>query len=233
MDDTLDALARAVVAESSRRGVLVRLGSAMLAALSFASSGDAAANKHHKRKSKRRKRRNQESLPPPLPLPPPSPPPEPPPPCVGNCTGKRCGDDGCGVSCGTCSGGAVCQGGECSCPNGRVRCAGNCCDRGQICVAGTCRTGQGTCATGADSCIADTIFCDLNPTCVCFQSTEGTTRCGQPHIPETMCGNCTSSASCAADFPGTPGIFCAVDTTGPAGCGCNPGDRTCVPPCPN
>jgi hypothetical protein len=36
-----------------------------------------------------------------------------------------------------------------------------------------------------------------------------------------------------ADFPGTPGIFCSVDITGPTGCGCNTGDRTCVPPCPN
>jgi len=44
MDDTLDALARALAAGSSRRGVLARLGSVLLAALSCASSGDTAAN---------------------------------------------------------------------------------------------------------------------------------------------------------------------------------------------
>src|SRR4051794_30737375 len=72
--DTLDAFARALAAGSSRRGVLARLGSALLAALSFASSGDTAANKHRKRKRKRRQRRNRESLLPPLPPPPPLPP---------------------------------------------------------------------------------------------------------------------------------------------------------------
>ena len=36
--------------------------------------------------------------------------------CVGNCTGKTCGDDGCGVSCGTCTGAATCtEEGLCGC----------------------------------------------------------------------------------------------------------------------
>ncbi len=30
--------------------------------------------------------------------------------CTGNCTGKECGDDGCGNSCGACSAGEVCNG---------------------------------------------------------------------------------------------------------------------------
>jgi hypothetical protein len=151
---------------------------------------------------------------------------------VGNCTGKNCGDDGCGGSCGNCPGGGVCQGGRCACPTGRVQCAGRCCDRGQICVAGNCLTGQGTCANGADSCPGDPITCNQNATCFCFQSAEGTTRCGQPRLPETDCGNCTSSAICAAAFPGTPGIFCTIETIGPpTGCGCLAGEGACVPPC--
>ena len=34
--------------------------------------------------------------------------------CVPNCTGKVCGDDGCGGSCGTCDGGYECSGGSCA-----------------------------------------------------------------------------------------------------------------------
>jgi hypothetical protein len=33
---------------------------------------------------------------------------------VPNCTGKNCGDDGCGGSCGSCSGGETCQNGVCT-----------------------------------------------------------------------------------------------------------------------
>ncbi len=35
--------------------------------------------------------------------------------CVPVCTGKQCGDDGCGGECGTCSGGKVCEAGTCAC----------------------------------------------------------------------------------------------------------------------
>src|SRR5687767_10268917 len=30
--------------------------------------------------------------------------------CTPNCVGKQCGDNGCGVACGTCTGGRTCQG---------------------------------------------------------------------------------------------------------------------------
>jgi hypothetical protein len=36
--------------------------------------------------------------------------------CTPDCTGKNCGDDGCGGSCGTCSGGQVCNSGVCEDP---------------------------------------------------------------------------------------------------------------------
>jgi hypothetical protein len=230
-DDAFDALALALTPGASRRGMLSSLMSILLTALTLASGADAAAKNKRKRRRKRKKRKhkNSESLLPPPPPPPLLPPP--PPACVGSCTGKKCGDDGCGVSCGTCSGGAVCEDGQCRCPNGRDRCDGRCCNRGQICVAGNCLTGQGTCAPGDDSCITESIPCDQNASCVCFQSTEGETRCGQPRVPETVCGNCANSATCAAAFPGTPGIFCAFDTVGPTGCGCATGQGACVPPC--
>jgi hypothetical protein len=33
--------------------------------------------------------------------------------CVGTCSGKECGDDGCGESCGTCDGDLVCKANLC------------------------------------------------------------------------------------------------------------------------
>jgi hypothetical protein len=228
MDDaTFDALTRAFTAGFARRRVLAGLSSALLVTLPLALEAYAAANKKRRRKRRRKHRKKNRRSSAPSPLVPPIPPPL----CVGNCEGKNCGDDGCGGSCGTCSGAAVCQGGRCTCPTGRVQCAGRCCDRGQICVAGNCLAGQGTCPNGADSCLGENISCNQNATCVCFQTPEGRTRCGQPRLPETECGNCTNSATCEAAFPGTPGIFCAVYTIGPASCGCTEGEGACVPPC--
>jgi hypothetical protein len=133
----------------------------------------------------------------------------------------------------TCCGGGKCKGKACKCTNGRVRCEETCCASGEICAAGTCLTGQGTCASGADSCLVATISCNQRSNCSCYQSAEGTTRCGEPRIPITACGNCTSSAQCAASFPNDPGVFCAIDIGGQAnGCGCSAGEGTCVPPCP-
>lgn len=44
--------------------------------------------------------------------------------CLPDCTGKKCGDDGCGGSCGTCPSGQVCSNGRCAvCPAGTMLCA--------------------------------------------------------------------------------------------------------------
>jgi hypothetical protein len=55
-----------------------------------------------------------------------------------NCTGHACGDDGCGGSCGTCSGGQACSSaGQCACvPN----CEGKTC--GPNGCGGTCGAGN-------------------------------------------------------------------------------------------
>ncbi len=56
--------------------------------------------------------------------------------CVPNCTGKVCGSNGCGGSCGTCKPNEVCQGGVCLCvPD----CAGREC--GPDGCGGTCKPG--------------------------------------------------------------------------------------------
>ncbi len=82
--------------------------------------------------------------------------------CLADCTGKVCGDDGCGGSCGSCSKGDACTGGQCvvdtcapacdgkSC--GDDGCGGTCaCADGAACEAGQCEG-----ADGADG-TADTI----------------------------------------------------------------------------
>ena len=33
--------------------------------------------------------------------------------CTGDCSGRGCGDDGCGGSCGTCTTGLSCEDGQC------------------------------------------------------------------------------------------------------------------------
>ncbi len=80
--------------------------------------------------------------------------------CAPACGGRECGDDGCGGSCGTCSGGGTCSNGVCgggSCtPDcagrecGDDGCGGSCgsCLAGEACSGGTC-VPSGTCTPDA------------------------------------------------------------------------------------
>jgi hypothetical protein len=85
--------------------------------------------------------------------------------CTKSCTGKVCGDDGCGGSCGTCAAGKTCNSsGQCvnsctpSCSGktcGPDGCGGSCgtCAAGKTCSsAGVCVSGGGTCAH--DKCVS-------------------------------------------------------------------------------
>jgi hypothetical protein len=71
--------------------------------------------------------------------------------CEPDCTGKECGSDGCGGSCGTCAGDAICQQEE-----GICFCAGDICD--DVCRA-SCGTELrdpltcGCCKANGDSCV--------------------------------------------------------------------------------
>jgi hypothetical protein len=107
--DRFDALARRLSGILSRRGALVGLASAVFTALPLTlDSEDAAAGKKGRRKKKGRRQRNRRSqrqdIPPVV--------------CTPHCTGKTCGDDGCGGSCGDCRADQVCQDGTCVCPTG-------------------------------------------------------------------------------------------------------------------
>jgi len=118
------------------------------------------------------------------------------------------------------------------CPASRRCDGGHCCGADKVCAAGECVSGRGTCPAGADSCRGQITNCNDQDDCFCFRSAEGTTRCGFEEHAST-CGECTESARCATLYPDTPGVFCAIDTAGPAGnCFCEAGQGACVLPCP-
>jgi hypothetical protein len=81
--------------------------------------------------------------------------------CTPDCSGKNCGDDGCGGSCGTCSGDQTCQSGVCTDPSGGGGCTGVPLGDSNFCKAECpCLHGQGDCDSDAE-CVAGTV-CGTN-----------------------------------------------------------------------
>jgi len=70
--------------------------------------------------------------------------------CFLGCTGKQCGDDGCGESCGTCSGSDVCIDNVCKTPQCQPNCTGKTC--GDDGCGGSC----GICSEVITSCYQET-----------------------------------------------------------------------------
>ena len=76
--------------------------------------------------------------------------PEPCPQCQPDCSGKECGEDGCGGTCGSCNGSEVCDGGKCkdvqSCT---ATCGSKGCECGFVCgqACGSC-SGAYSCNDG-------------------------------------------------------------------------------------
>jgi hypothetical protein len=124
--------------------------------------------------------------------------------CTINCTGKECGNNGCGGTCGEgCSGGTpYCINGECKASSGGVE--SDCSCSASICVGTTCDDGLGGNCYGT-----------LQPDCtnefgypiMCGPSENG---CGG-------CGNCDSGWHC---LEGTCQQDCTVNCTGKE-CGSN------------
>ena len=131
-------------------------------------------------------------------------------PCAPSCTGKTCGDDGCGGSCGTCGSGDACNAsGVCV---ATADCTDTCESVGATC--GTmCGEACGTCSVNAD-CVAGS--------CVCVPDCEGKT-CGSDGCGGE-CGTCAATETCE-------GNSCVGDTPPPAPvCGdgtCN-GTESCL-----
>ncbi|HEY3446556.1 MAG TPA: hypothetical protein VGK67_09325 [Myxococcales bacterium] len=131
--------------------------------------------------------------------------------CLPDCSGKICGDDGCGGECGACETGQSCAGGTC-----QAGCTPNCAG-GKNCGADGC---GGKC--GAD-CDNQTNFCIDGKCTACTpeQDPEICARlqaeCGQP-VARDNCDNLRQpQAAC--------GPACSADKT------CDPRLFKCVVPC--
>lgn len=165
----------------------------------------------------------------------------PPPQCTPNCNDRTCGADGCGGSCGACTGGAFCQGGNCVCPAGTVSCSGVCanlqtdeahcgacgtsCAASQVCQAGKCFP-RGVCIEGAGVCTSN-IQCQAagQSVCYCSTSTEGNAVCVENE------GFCLDRTSCTSSTDCSGGEAC-VDVSGCcSGAPLPPGSKNCLAPC--
>ena len=130
--------------------------------------------------------------------------------CTPNCIRKRCGNDGCGGSCGTCQGGSCGPSFQCVCPFPVIRtppcdpgscptCSpGVCCPTNQTCLNGACAS----CPEAPDACeIEQEHFCGTIvarfPFCYCATSIDDETTCTSVFADEFQPRDCTSDADCA------------------------------------
>jgi len=133
--------------------------------------------------------------------------------CVPNCTGKECGDDGCGGSCGTC------QQGTCN-AQGKCECTPDC--TGKECGDDGCGDSCGTCTDPAKP------ICNAQGVCeACTPDCTGK-ECGDDGCGGS-CGTCTDPAKpqCSKDglciakcaMPqtwGAAGVITSLETPGDA-----------------
>lgn len=150
--------------------------------------------------------------------------------CQPSCSGRACGPNGCGGSCGACSGGRVCTAGACQCPTGQTACSAGCCpacqgcdDARQICVMAA---GSDTTACPGGACCGGAC---CPPTC----------QCGLSGLSDLL-------AHAVADYLNLPYPVCIAPGTGqlcgaiggspcPSGTTCQPvtaGVAVCVGLCP-
>jgi len=115
--------------------------------------------------------------------------------CTPNCSGRVCGSDGCGGSCGTCPSGQSCNSsGQC-----QSTCTPSC--SGKTCGPDGCGGTCGTCPTGQT--------CGTNGTCTttCTPNCSGKT-CGSDGCGGT-CGTCPSGETCGSNGTCQGGTTCA------------------------
>lgn len=129
--------------------------------------------------------------------------------CVPDCTGKACGDDGCGGQCQPgCGNGFSCDLGTGQCVGCAPQCEGRVC--GDDMCGGTCQPGcaQGQlCDEGVGQCLTP-----CYPDCTGKQC--GDNGCGG------SCGTCADGGACGADFQcPTTGCTCSGKQCGDDGCG--------------
>lgn len=152
-------------------------------------------------------------------------------PCVPNCSGKQCGDDGCGGSCGTCTGATEyctssglcaddCAGRECGTSPRGFNC-GNCLGATEFCnPSGQCmddcsgiQCGSSPRGFDCGDCPGATEFCDMNGQCVDDCSGR---QCGSSPNYGFDCGTCPG----ATDWCNQSGL--CVDDCASVDCGPSP-----------
>jgi hypothetical protein len=125
---------------------------------------------------------------------------------------------------------------EARCRPRNRKCNGICCPKGtychipetQLCVSlqDTCDAGDNFCADGTEA-----TRCGAgggSPTCFCFQTFGGRTRCGNQ---ATGCGTCSDDRKCKNQL-GTPGAFCVKPKVRSGFCGnCGANKGFCATPC--
>jgi hypothetical protein len=141
--------------------------------------------------------------------------------CNPNCLNKKCGDDGCGGSCGTCEKGKKCDNGICidsacnpTCKNkkcGDDGCGGLCgiCKDGENCVNGKCVNSSSSCVPqcndkecGNNGCGGQCGSCGdgkicINGKCVNMGYDPCKGNCNNKQCGESDCnGNCNICSSC-------------------------------------
>ena len=147
-------------------------------------------------------------------------------PCVPACVDKECGDDGCGGTCGTCTGDKSCtDAGSCEpeCGNGLCKSFENCksCpeDCGECCGNGTCDGGWGeTCESCEPDCGCDGYSLCIEQECAaCFETTQ---------VEGGFAWACADHADCLSGLciPDDGGAFCSCACTDEADC---PGGWAC------
>ena len=143
-------------------------------------------------------------------------------PCVSSCTGKECGDDGCGGSCGNCFTieGAV-DNALCSAQGTCLDCLPDCTDK--ACGDDGCGGECGNCFTLEGA--LDNSLCQDDGTCMqCSPDCAGK-DCG-PNGCGGSCGECADGQGCAQGkcLSGDPlcpdGTFCVPYTAGGEDLGC-------------
>jgi len=124
--------------------------------------------------------------------------------CVPSCTGKECGDNGCGGNCGICDNSTpYCINGECNAESGLGE---NCSCAATTCIGSSCDNGIG------GSCLGE-----LQPNC-------GTLMCGNSPNGCDTCGTCEDGYYCNG---GVCSPTCLISSCGTRECGAIPGRADC------
>jgi len=139
--------------------------------------------------------------------------------CVPFCANKNCGDDGCGGSCGSCSG-AICVSGVCQSNCGTAPgCRANLANANMVggyCASGKCYNCNPGYSWNGSACVSSCVPDGCNGNCPFTCSSTADPDCGGTGCcNDGICNNGETTSTCPNDCPVT--------------CNATPGCRTTVP----